>query len=51
MDRLLRVCLFATLALAVCLLAAPLQCSADDKDDAADIKEAQKATEKLKKGG
>jgi hypothetical protein len=49
MSRLLQVCQFGALALAVCLLAAPLPSWADDKDDAADIKEAQKATEKLKK--
>jgi cytochrome c556 len=49
MSRLLQLCQLSAVMLALCLLASPHPCSADDKDDAADIKEAQKATEKLKK--
>jgi hypothetical protein len=49
MSRLLQFCPFGVFALTVCLLTAPARCGADDKDDAADIKEAQKATDKLKK--
>jgi cytochrome c556 len=47
MTRLARVCLFTTLGFAVCLVAVPT--SRGDDDDAADIKEAQKATEALQK--
>jgi hypothetical protein len=49
MSRLLQLCPFGVLALAVCLLTAPARSCGDDKDDAEDIKEAKKATEKLKK--
>jgi hypothetical protein len=49
MSRLLQFCPFGVFALTACLLTAPARCGADDKDDAEDIKEAQKAAEKLKK--
>src|SRR5438132_14253213 len=48
MSRSVRVALFAALTLGVCLLAVSATRSADD-DDAADIKEAQKVSDKLKK--
>jgi hypothetical protein len=48
MNRFVRTCLFGSLALAFCLAVAPPSRSADDDDDKEDIKEAQKATEKLK---
>jgi cytochrome c556 len=48
MSRLVRVSLFGTLALALSLLAGPVTRGADD-DDLADIKEAQKVSDKLKK--
>jgi hypothetical protein len=48
MSRSVRLASFAALALSVCLLAVPVTRSADD-DDAADIKEAQKVSDKLRK--
>jgi len=49
MSRFLRCGLMGTLALGLCLWTASVTRSADDDDDAMDIKEAGKATEGLKK--
>src|SRR6516164_6728785 len=48
MNRFVRIGLFGVLALSVCLLTSAIT-RGDDDDDAADIKEAAKATDALKK--
>jgi len=50
MNRFAHTCLFGCLALAICLVAAPSTRSADDEEEEekANVKEAKKATEKLK---
>jgi hypothetical protein len=48
MSRFLRIGLFGVMALSLCLLASPVT-RGDDDDDAADIKEAGKAMDALKK--